>query len=83
MFMKMSNSPSAVLMSSWITAACASCAGLVLVRLAAEDVVARELVLRLLQLGALIGSRLQPIELGDQRVDASSGVLPGWTIATA
>ena len=50
MFMKMSNSPSAVLMSLWMTTACAELRRLVLVRLAAEDVVARELVLRLLQL---------------------------------
>ena len=56
MFMKMSNSPSAVLMSLWITRRAPSCPRLVLVRLAAEDVVARELVLRLLQLAAAIGS---------------------------
>ena len=55
-----------------------------LVRLAAEDVVARELVLRALQL--VLGDRLglQLVELGDERRrSASSGVCPGWTIATA
>ena len=47
---------------------------LLLVRLAAEDVVARELVLRPLQLA--VGDRLalQPLELGDERVDGLLGL---------
>ena len=58
--------------------------GLLLVRLAAQDVVARELVLRALQLvrGDRLG--LQPIELGDERVGRLPPVdCPGCTIATA
>ena len=56
---------------------------LLLIRLAAEDVVARELVLRPLQL--VVGDRLglQLVELRDERVTASSGFWPGCTIATA
>jgi hypothetical protein len=80
--MKMSNSPSAVVMSLWITAACASCSALSWFGLALEDVVARELVLGALQLVGVTGSA------SARRTRRSAPAraprrLPGCTIATA
>jgi hypothetical protein len=51
-------------------------ARLVLIRLAVEDVIARELVLRALQITVADRLVLQPVELGNERVDRLIGRAP-------